>query len=89
MIEHHPTHYTEAQAAAMLGVSDRALRRWRTRGAVPYSRTPGGRIFYTFAQLTQIGASMVVEATVPLRPHVATDGQTRPHLSGDMSLAAE
>lgn len=75
--------FSEPQAAAQLGVSRRTLQRWRAQGHVEYCRTPGGRIFYTFAQVVQIGAAMRVAAAV------ATNGQTCPNMSGEMLDAAE
>ena len=77
--------YSEAQAAAQLGVSERTLRRWRAAGLVPFCKTPGGRIFYSFAQVVEIGAAMMVAAASPL----AESGQTCPDMSGEMLDAAE
>lgn len=76
--------YSEAQAAAQLGVSERTLRRWRQNGKVPFCRTPGGRIFYTFAQVVEIAAAMMVGASA-----VADNGRTCPDMSGEMLDAAE
>ena len=56
-----PSRFTEPQAARILGVSDRTLRRWRKRGAIGYSITPGGRILYAPEDLHRVTVSMRVE----------------------------
>ena len=48
-------HMTPAEAAEVMGVSDRTIRRWLitcTEG-VDYVRTPGGRIRITPARITE------------------------------------
>ncbi|HEV2865386.1 MAG TPA: helix-turn-helix domain-containing protein [Allosphingosinicella sp.] len=75
--------YFEAEAARQLAVHERTLRRWRKPGKVPFCRTPGGRIRYTFAQLVEIGAGMVVAA------NGAAAGRTCPDMSGELPAAAE
>lgn len=60
--------FAEEEAARQLGVHERTLRRWRGARKVPFCRTPGGRIRYTFAQLVEIGASMVVPGNVQICP---------------------
>jgi len=59
-----PVALTETRAAGMVGVSARTLRRWRKAGAVSYSLTPGGRIFYSAEDLIQLRSAMHVEAIV-------------------------
>lgn len=83
--------YCEAQAAAMLPgrPSARTLKRWRQAGNAPHCRTPGGRIFYTFAQLVEIGAAMRQHADGTACPSVAPFGTKCPDMSGDLSEAAE
>lgn len=72
--------FDEAETARQLGVHERTLRRWRKAGKVPFCRTPGGRIRYSFPQVVQIGAGMIVDA-VP--------GRTCPDMSGELRVAAE
>lgn len=55
-----PDTFTEQQAARILGVTDRTLRRWRSKGAVGYSLTPGGRIRYSSEDLRQLRTAMRV-----------------------------
>lgn len=55
-----PGPFTEPQAARIVGVAQRTLRRWRKAGAVGYSLTPGGRIRYTPEDLHQLQRSMRV-----------------------------
>ncbi|RZF65869.1 MerR family transcriptional regulator [Sphingomonas populi] len=51
---------TEAQAARVLGISDRTLRRWRGNGAIGYSLTPGGRVRYGFEDIRRLQLNMRV-----------------------------
>lgn len=55
-----PGTFTEPQAARIMGVAPRTLRRWRKAGAVGYSLTPGGRILYTTEDLHRLRAAMRV-----------------------------
>lgn len=61
---------TEPQAARAVGVHPRTLRRWRQRGAVGYTLTPGGRIRYTSEDMRRLLLAMRVEPTLgtPLPP---------------------
>ena len=83
--------YCEAQAAAMLPgrPSARTLKRWRLAGHAPHCRTPGGRIFYTFEQLVEIGAAMRRRPDGPACPSVAPGGTECPDMSGETAEAAE
>jgi predicted site-specific integrase-resolvase len=54
--------HSEQEAARIIGVSVRTLRRWRSKGAVGYSLTPGGRIRYTNEDLHRLRRSMTVGA---------------------------
>lgn len=56
-----PPNFTEPQAARIVGVGARTLRRWRKAGAVGYSLTPGGRILYTAEDLHRLARDMRVE----------------------------
>lgn len=56
--------FTEPQAARIVGVGQRTLRRWRKAGAVGYSLTPGGRIRYTLEDLRRLQLSMRVAPTL-------------------------
>jgi excisionase family DNA binding protein len=38
---------TEKEAAALLRIGERTIRRWRADGDVPYYRLPGGSIRYS------------------------------------------
>lgn len=82
--------YSEAQAAAQLPnrPHPRTLRRWREAGRVPYCRTPGGRIYYTFEQVVAIGATMRVEIA-PVRPAIVKHAPECPQTSGEVEDAAE
>ena len=53
--------FNEAQAARIIGVGARTLRRWRKAGAVGHSLTPGGRIRYSPEDLHQLQAAMCVK----------------------------
>ncbi|WP_367305067.1 helix-turn-helix domain-containing protein [Sphingomonas tagetis] len=64
----HDDVWSEEQAAQQLRVHARTLRRWRQGGKVPFCRTPGGRVRYTFEQLVQIGAEMQVPSD-PIARH--------------------
>ena len=55
-----PTSFTEPQAARILSVGERTLRRWRKAGAVGYSLTPGGRVRYTPEDLFKLQVAMRV-----------------------------
>ena len=57
----HPGPFTEPQAAELLGVAARTLRRWRKAGAVGHFLTPGGRVLYAAADLERLTVSMRVE----------------------------
>ena len=59
-----PDSFTEQQAARILGVCDRTLRRWRKKGALGYSLTPGGRIRYSSEDLRRLRAAMRVQPTL-------------------------
>ncbi|PTD20428.1 MerR family transcriptional regulator [Sphingomonas fennica] len=59
-----PLGYHEPEAARILGVAPRTLRRWRQNGAVSYSLTPGGRVRYSDEDLRQLRSRMRVSATV-------------------------
>ena len=76
--------FSEASAAAMLPghPHERTLRRWRTAGKVPFCRTPGGRIYYTFAQLAEIGAAMHRSASAEC-PGVSEHARLCPDTSGE------
>lgn len=58
--------FSEPQAAAMLEVSDRTLRRWRNAGRVSFYRSPGGRVHYTLDQILALRFAMRHEADAPL-----------------------
>lgn len=49
--------YDEKQAAQILGVDPRTLRKWRSDGAIGFHRLPGGRIRYTADQLVEFKRS--------------------------------
>lgn len=55
-----PIGLTEQQAANIIGVSPKTLRRWRQKGAVGYSLTPGGRIRYSHEDLHRLRLAMRV-----------------------------
>lgn len=60
---------SEPQAARVLSISDRTLRRWREKGAVGYSLTPGGRIRYSSEDIRRLQLDMRVPPTLgPDRP---------------------
>lgn len=59
-----PSTFSEPQAARILGVGARTLRRWRKAGAVGYSLTPGGRILYTAEDLHRLRSAMRVAPTL-------------------------
>lgn len=79
------SYLTEAEAATLLPgrLTERALRRWRQQGRVPYLRTPGGRIFYTVGMLTEISAAMRVEPKSG-GAGLSACGHTRPDMSGEL-----
>ena len=83
--------FNEAKAAEMLPgrPSGATLKRWRLAGKVPFCRTPGGRIFYTFEQLVEIGAAMKRQSSAPVCarsiPHAPICSDT----SGEERIAAE
>lgn len=63
---------TEPQAARVLGVADRTLRRWRQKGAIGFSLTPGGRIRYHFDDIHRLQMAMRVAPSLgPDGPSVA------------------
>ncbi len=43
--------HTEKQAAHVLGVAPRTLRRWRKSGLIMFYELPGGRIRYSTEQI--------------------------------------
>lgn len=51
---------TEPEAARVLDVHLSTLRRWRKKGAVGYTLTPGGRIRYSPEDLARLAAAMHV-----------------------------
>lgn len=51
---------SEPQAARVLNVSSRTLRRWRKAGAIGHSLTPGGRVFYSSEDLRRLRTAMQV-----------------------------
>lgn len=53
---------SEPQAARILQVSDRTLRRWRAAGRVTFYQSPGGRISYDLGDLVAFRQSMRVRA---------------------------
>lgn len=55
---------TEPQAARSLGINPRTLARWRKAGAVGYSLTPGGRVFYVADDLHRLRLNMRVSPTL-------------------------
>lgn len=59
-----PQMFTEPAAARVLGISPRTLRRWRARGAVGYSITPGRRIRYTLENLRNLERCMMVDPSL-------------------------
>lgn len=83
--------YSEAQAAAMLpgAPSAATLKRWRLAGKVPFTRTPGGRIFYTFAQLATAGAAMKCTATDPVCAGSIQHAPLCADMPGEGAVAAE
>lgn len=58
------TVFTEPQAARVVGVHPRTLRRWRAAGAIGHSITPGGRIRYTVEDLRRLTLAMRVPAAL-------------------------
>lgn len=58
--------WTEPQAARILGVSARTLRRWRAKGEVEFMRTPGGRIRYSDDSLLDFRRKMRVKTGTPV-----------------------
>ncbi len=52
--------FDEQQAARVLGVSHRTLRRWRLAERIEHYRLPGGRIRYSTSQLLDFHRSMRV-----------------------------
>ena len=56
-----PFGFTEKEAAAQIGVTDRTLRRWRKAGAVGYLLTPGGRVRYHGEHLRRLLLDMRVD----------------------------
>jgi excisionase family DNA binding protein len=63
---------TEPQAARVLGISDRTLRRWRGNGAIGYSLTPGGRVRYSFEDIRRLELGMRVAPSLGVpRPSVS------------------
>jgi len=53
---------SEPQAARILQVSDRTLRRWRVAGRITFYQSPGGRISYDPVDLVAFRQSMRVRA---------------------------
>jgi predicted site-specific integrase-resolvase len=56
--------FTEPEAARIVEVGPRTLRRWRKAGAVDYSLTPGGRVRYSLENLRKLQQAMRVTATI-------------------------
>jgi hypothetical protein len=83
--------FNEAQAAAMLPSRPSAatLKRWRLAGQVPFCRTPGGRIYYSFEQLVAIGAGMRHQPSAPVRADVIQSAPTSDDTPGEEAIAAE
>lgn len=52
--------YSEAEAARIIGIGARTLRRWRRAGAVAHSITPGGRVRYSLEDIWQLQSAMHV-----------------------------
>lgn len=67
-----PGNLTEPQAARIMGVGARTLRRWRKAGAIGYMLTPGGRILYTHEDVRRCQLAMRVTPTL---------GHTKPPLA--------
>lgn len=62
--------YDERQAARILGVDPRTLRKWRGDGVIGFHRLPGGRIRYTADQLVAFKlATRVSPTAAPTLPH--------------------
>lgn len=59
-----PLGMTEPQAARALNVHPRTLQRWRRRGAIGYTLTPGGRIRYSAEDVRRLLVAMRVEPTL-------------------------
>lgn len=58
--------YDEKQAARILDVTARTLRRWRKDGKVSFYRTPGGRVRYSTDQLLELRRSSRVPVSSPI-----------------------
>lgn len=56
-----PLGMTEPQAARALNVHPDTLRRWRRRGAIGYTITPGGRVRYSAEDIRRLIRNMHVE----------------------------
>ena len=72
-----PIGMSEPQAAAALGVAPRTLRRWRQRGAIGYSLTPGGRVRYSPEDVRRLFVGMRVKPTIGPCPNMSTFDRTR------------
>lgn len=67
------TGLTEPQFARVLGVHPNTLARWRKRGAVGHTLTPGGRIRYSPEDQRRLLLAMKVG---PMLGHVVGNGGT-------------
>ncbi len=56
-----PLGYTEPQAAQALNIHPCTLRRWRKRGAIGFTLTPGGRIRYSSEDVRRLIQAMHVD----------------------------
>lgn len=56
-----PLGMTEPQAARALSVHPDTLRRWRKKGAIGYTITPGGRVRYSSEDIRRLVRNMHVE----------------------------
>jgi excisionase family DNA binding protein len=43
-----------AEIMAMFGVSEQTLYRWRKKGLIDFTRTPGGQVRYSRAEVEQL-----------------------------------
>lgn len=56
-----PLGMPEPQAARALSVHPDTLRRWRKRGAIGYTITPGGQVRYSSEDIRRLVLNMHVE----------------------------
>lgn len=52
---------SEPEAAKVLGVHPNTLRRWRQRGAIGFTLTPGGRVRYGSEDIRRLVRAMKVD----------------------------